>query len=76
MMNPAKIAKPPASTPNTPDARSPSLKRLPAGARRRRSSIAAIAAVFATTMTTMPRSRRTRPVILGERRRRGIVRSG
>jgi hypothetical protein len=25
MMKPAKIAKPPASTPNTPDARSPSL---------------------------------------------------
>ena len=46
-MKPAKIANPPASTPNTPDARSPSLKRLPSGAPRRTSSIAAIATTLA-----------------------------
>jgi hypothetical protein len=52
MMKPAKIAKPPASTPNTPDARSPSAKRLPSGAPRRTRSIAAI--VAALTAMRMP----------------------
>src|SRR5688572_1736406 len=53
MMKPAKIAKPPASTPNTPDARSPSAKKLPSGALRRTRSIAAIVATLAAKRMTM-----------------------
>src|SRR6185503_19409993 len=56
-MKPAKIAKPPASTPNTPDARSPSLKRLPSGALRRTTSIAPTATTLATTTITMAQKR-------------------
>ena len=52
-MKPAKIAKPPASTPNTPDARSPSWKRLPSGAPRLTNSIAPIATALATSRITM-----------------------
>jgi len=48
-MKPAKIANPPASTPNTPDARSPSVKKLPSGGLRRTTSIAAIVATLTMT---------------------------
>src|SRR5215211_2569319 len=55
-MEPATTEKPVASTPNTPDARSPSRKRLPSGAPRRTSSITVTArAVVAATMRTARR---------------------
>jgi hypothetical protein len=57
MTKPAKIANPVASTPNTPEARSPSVKKLPSGARVRTSKIAAIARASATTTMTMPQNR-------------------
>ena len=41
-MKPRSTEKPVASTPNTPEARSPSLKKLPSGARRRTSSITVV----------------------------------
>ena len=56
-MNPAKIAKPPASTPKTPDARSPSEKKLPSGAGRRTNSIAEIVTALATTTTRRVKKR-------------------
>src|SRR5687768_11273581 len=56
---PAKIAKPPARTPKTPDARSPSVKKLPSGARRRTKSIAVIELATATTTMTPAQSRLT-----------------
>src|SRR4051795_13624585 len=52
-MRPRSTEKPVARTPNTPDARSPSSNTLPAGARRRTSSIAATATpVTAATIIT------------------------
>src|SRR5262245_16153092 len=61
MTNPAKIAKQVARTPKTPEARSPSVKKLPSGARRRTSSMAVIAIASATTTTAMASARFTRP---------------
>jgi hypothetical protein len=49
-------AKPVARTPNTPEARSPSVKRLPSGAPRRTKSIAAIATAATTMTMTMPQT--------------------
>src|SRR4026207_933863 len=57
MMKPAKIANPPARTPNTPDARAPSVKELPSGALRRTASIAPIVATLTTTRMTMAQRR-------------------
>ena len=52
-MKPSSTEKPVASTPNTPEARSPSRKRLPSGAPRRTSSITVTAtAVVAAMMRT------------------------
>ncbi len=56
-MKPSSTEKPVASTPKTPDARSPSAKKLPSGACRRTSSIAVTAiAVTATVMRIAGRS--------------------
>src|SRR3954469_7504631 len=56
-MSPSRTEKPVASTPNTPDARSPSSNTLPSGARRRTSSIAPTAALV--TPTTIPPDQNT-----------------
>ena len=50
-MSPSSTEKPVASTPKTPEARSPSAKRLPSGAPRRTSNIAATARAVAAAMT-------------------------
>src|SRR5262245_35282861 len=53
MTNPSMIAKPVERTPKTPAARSPSWKRLPAGAFRRTSSmIVTVTMVTTATMTS------------------------
>src|SRR5580765_3822279 len=49
-MKPRSTEKPVANTPNTPAARSPSLKWLPSGARRRANSISTMATVVVPTM--------------------------
>ena len=67
-MKPAKIANPPASTPNTPDARSPSVKKLPSGALRRTRSIAVIVATLATTRMTAAKRRLMRSAPCSEHR--------
>src|ERR1700712_4971794 len=51
MMKPSSTENPVARTPNTPDARSPSVKKLPSGARRRTRSMAVT--VIAVTTATM-----------------------
>jgi hypothetical protein len=56
MTNPSNSANPVASTPNTPDARSPSLKYPPSGARRRTRRIAAIMPALAVKTTNAPRA--------------------
>src|SRR5215210_4436912 len=53
-MKPSRIANPDASTPKTPEARSPSVKWLPSGARRRTRSIAPIASAATTMVTAKP----------------------
>src|SRR6188508_1302950 len=53
------MAKPVARTPKTPDARSPSVKKLPSGARRRTNNIAVTAIASTTTTIAIARARFT-----------------
>lgn len=55
-MKPSSTENPVASTPNTPDARSPSANRLPSGARRRTSSMA-VTVTAVTASVRRPPSR-------------------
>src|SRR6478736_864562 len=63
MMKPSSTENPVASTPNTPEARSPSLKKLPPGARRRTSSIAVTATAVTPARIASERSRFTSGVL-------------
>src|SRR5687767_5930866 len=56
------MEKPVASTPNTPEARSPSEKKLPSGARRRTKSIAPMARPVATATSAAARKRFIAPL--------------
>jgi hypothetical protein len=58
-MKPSRTENPVARTPKTPDARSPSVKRLPSGAERRTSSMAATAIAVAATVMSRPQTRFT-----------------
>jgi hypothetical protein len=73
--NPRRIANPVASTPNTPAARSPSLKKLPSGALRRTSSMAAIARPVVAPMSRSDQPRFIARIAAG-RDRRGIMPMG
>jgi hypothetical protein len=55
-MKPRSSANPVASTPKTPEARSPSRNRLPSGARRRTRSIAEMVTALATTTISVPKT--------------------
>lgn len=54
IMKPKSSAKPLASTPKTPEARSPSVNRLPSGARQRTRSIAETVTALTTTTICAP----------------------